>query len=254
MVRNVHAKTKAIGKLTQAVIVAGTLTSVTTVSAGEEFQPWKGDLELGFVSTSGNTETTTIKTNGKLVEEGVKWRNSTIFSSLNTKEDDERSAEKYFLSNKVDYKFSEHGYIFGFVSYDDDRFSGFDWQATIAAGYGRTLLNNIDNMRLNLELGPGYRISKVDEDAVGEDDQEEAILRASADYEWQLSDSAVFAQALTVEGGSDNTISKSITSLKTTIVGQFALKLAYTIKYTETVPLDTDHADTETSVTLVYSF
>ena len=236
----------------KAAAVAAALAATTTAVA--EDAAWKGDLELGFVSTSGNTETTTIKTNGKLVNDNGDWRNTTSFNSLNTKEEEDRSAEKYFASHKLDYKFSEHGYVFVFASYDDDRFSGFDWQATAAAGYGRTLLTDVETMTLNLETGPGYRMSKVDDDAVGEDDQDEVILRGSLDYQWQLSDSAVFAQELTVESGADNTISKSVTSLKTTIVDQFALKLSYSVKYTETVPDDTDHADTETSVTLVYSF
>jgi len=86
------------------------------------------------------------------------------------------------------------------------------------------------------------------------DDQEEAILRAYGNYEWQLSDSALFGQELSVEGGDENTISKSTTSLKTTIVGKFALKVSYTVKYTEEVPPGTDHVDAETSVTLVYAF
>lgn len=230
---------------------AGILLAVQAYA--EEPTTWSGDAELGFVSTTGNTDTTTIKSRAKAEGDWEVWRNTTAFDSLNTKEDDSRSAEKYFISNKTDYKFSDVSYVFGFVSYDDDRFSGFDYQATLSAGYGRTLLSNIDNMSLSLEAGPGYRISKVEDESM-DDDQEEVILRAYGNYEWQLSDSAQFGQELTVEGGDENTISKSITSLKTTIVGKLALKVAYTVKYTEEVPPENDHADTETSITLVYSF
>ncbi|NIB42656.1 DUF481 domain-containing protein [Pseudomaricurvus alkylphenolicus] len=234
----------------------GVLTIQGTVGEETPSSPWGGELELGFVSTSGNTETTTIKGRAKLQHEQESWRNTTNLDTLNTKEDDQRSAEKYFLSHKIDYKLSDKSYVFLFGSYDDDRFSGFDYQATVSAGYGRKMLNDIEHMSLELEVGPGFRMSVVDAEAeaAGADDQEEAILRGSLNYQWQLSDNAVFSEELTVESGSDNTISKSITALRANIVANFSLKLSYTIKYTEEVPVARKHADTETAVTLLYSF
>ncbi len=239
------------------VKVAGLCNVLCALSAGavmaEEAPAWKADLELGYVATTGNTETTSIKTRADLTHESEQWKNLAHFDSLNTSEEDGRSAEKYFLSNKLDYKMDGGSYWFAYGSFDNDRFSGFEWQATAAAGYGRTFLQDRENMRLDVEAGPGYRTSKLDEDLVG-DDEDEVILRAYGKYQWNVSDNALFEQELSMESGSENTISKSISSLKTTIVGSLALKLAYTVKYTEQVPSSKSHADTETSVTVVYSF
>jgi putative salt-induced outer membrane protein YdiY len=214
---------------------------------------WSGDLEFGYVSTGGNTETTTLKSRADLKREVEDWRYQAHFDSLNSKEDDERSAEKYFLTNKIDYKFSGRSYMFGYASYEDDRFSGFDWQAVLAAGYGYRLLEN-DTMTWDAEVGPGYRISNVEDTSTGDDNEHEVILRAYTKYQWKLSDTATFEQELSAESGADNTISRSVTSLKTAIIAQLAMKLSYTIKYTEAVPAENKHMDTETAVTLVYAF
>jgi len=240
--------------LRNITLLCNAACALLAVSAhAEESSPWHTDLELGYVSTSGNTETTTVKTRADVTHTTGVWKNTTHFDSLNTSEEEGRSAEKYFVSNKLDYKWSDSSYWFAYGSFDDDRFSGFEWQATAAAGYGRTFLLDRENMNLDIEAGPGYRSSKLDE-ALNGDDENEVILRGYGKYQWNVSQNAVFEQELSMESGADNTISKSISSLKTTIVGALALKLAYTVKYTDEVPSGKKHADTETSVTVVYSF
>lgn len=240
--------------LRNIAVLCNAACALFAVSAqAEESSPWHTDLELGYVATSGNTETTTIKTRADVTHTAGAWKNTSHFDSLNTSEYEGRSAERYFVSNKLDYKWTDNSYWFAYGAFDDDRFSGFEWQATAAAGYGRTFLLNRENMNLDIEAGPGYRTSKLDE-ALNSDDESEIILRAYSKYQWNVSKNAVFEQELSMESGADNTISKSVSSLKTTIVGALALKLAYTVKYTDQVPSGKKQADTETSVTVVYSF
>ena len=52
----------------------------------------------------------------------------------------------------------------------------------------------------------------------------------------------------------DKTITRSTTSLKAQIVGQLAMKASFAVKYTDSVPADTKKTETETALTLVYSF
>ncbi len=214
-------------------------------------QGWSGSAELGYVSTEGNSKSKNLKGRIDTTWEADVWRNLSHFEALNAEADGERSSERYFLTNKLDYKFGERSYLFGFASYEDDRFSGYDWQAVAAAGYGYRILEN-DTMTWDAEAGPGYRYSKVIDDAA--DDEEELILRLYTRYEWKLSDSATFEQELGTEIGQDKTVSRSVTSLKSTIIGALAMKLSYIVRYTDNVPPETVHADTETAVTLVYSF
>lgn len=234
------------------LIAVTALAALPSLAQDPGTSPWSGDLELGYVSTSGNTDTKNIKALADINREVEQWRYNISFDALNSSKDDKRSAERYFLSNKLDYKYSERSYLFGYASYTDDRFSGYDYQAVIAGGWGYRILDQ-PTMTWDAEVGPGYRISKVSKEEEGSDERE-AILRAYTKYQWQLSDSATFSQELQMEKGGENTITKSVTALRTTIVGALAMKLAYTIKYTQHVPEGIKHADTETSVTLVYTF
>ena len=213
---------------------------------------WTGEVEFGYVDVSGNTEESSTKSRASINREKDAWRYTIFFESLHSETDGDRSAEKYFFANRLAYQYTETNYVFGYASYDDDDFSGYDYQATVSAGYGRRLLND-ETMQWDLEVGPGYRESKVDDETTGED-SEEVILRVFSKYSWDFSDNANFSQTLSTEAGDDNTVSRSITALSTKIIGDLSMRLSYTIKYNEEVPSDTKHADTETAVSVVYSF
>lgn len=210
---------------------------------------WKGEAELGLVVTDGNTETQNISAKMDLNDEQESWRHNIHAEALNSSADDVRSAEKYVLSGKTNYKFNEFDSAFLVGTYDDDRFSGFDYQASVAAGYGRRVINN-DEQTLDVEAGPGYRVSELESG----DSIDEAMLRLSLKYYVALSKTSNFQQSLVSEIGEDTTITKSITSIKAQINGSLAMKASLTIKNTSDVPEEAEETDTETAVTLVYAF
>lgn len=247
-----------------AVSVALSLSSMAVAAeaeatAEEEPKIWKGSAEFGYVSTSGNSEESNMKGRFDAEREVEKWRFTTHFDALNSEANGDRSAEKYFIANRLAYKFNEYDYAFVYHSYDDDRFSGFDYQTSISAGYGRRILLP-PPMTWDFEIGPGYRYSKLDDSegnvAEGNDGDtvDELIVRLFTKYAWDFSDTSTFEQILNVEAGEEATISKSVTSLKVSIIGALAMKMSYTIKYTDHVPKGTKHADKETAVTLLYEF
>jgi len=213
---------------------------------------WTGTVEFGLVSTTGNSEDSTLKSRADATREKEKWRYNILLESLATESEGERTAEKYFASNRLSYQFTEHDFIFGYASYDDDRFSGFDYQATVSAGYGRRLINE-ELMKWDVGIGPGYTYNKVSDETMGED-SEGIIVSAFTRFNWKFSETSEFSQLVNVDAGDDNTVSKATSALKVQVMGSLALTLSYTIKYTETVPADTKHADTETAATLTWSF
>ena len=94
--------------------------------------------------------------------------------------------------------------------------------------------------------------------AYGEDkhwhSDSEAIVRIAGDLSWRLSENAVFEQVLSSEIGSNTAISRCVSSVKTAILGQLAMRFSYAVKHNSKAPDATGKTDTETSVTLVYSF
>jgi putative salt-induced outer membrane protein len=75
----------------------------------------------------------------------------------------------------------------------------------------------------------------------------------STDFARAFSENATIEQKLPIEGGDQNTVSRSVMSLKTKVVGNLSLKISYTMKYNEAVFSDTLHLDREKSVTIVYN-
>lgn len=241
-------------KKKQLILAMGLATAGMGMSAHlaaeEDAAPtWTGGAELGFVITSGNTETQTVNGKVDVTKDLETWRNNAKLEALNTSENEETSAEKYIAAWKSDYKFDDSNFLFVTGQYEDDRFSGYDYQATFALGYGRRVIES-DTQLLDLEAGPGFRRSKV---TATEDNEDEGILKLAGKYRNKFSESAEFLEDLTIDVGEDSTISKSVTAIKAQVAGKLAMKVSFTIKHTSEVPEGTKKTDRETALTLVYS-
>ncbi|MFT4633509.1 MAG: putative salt-induced outer membrane protein [Candidatus Pseudothioglobus sp.] len=217
--------------------------------AEEETLDWTNEIELGFVGTTGNTDTENLKLRADSLANLENVKHNIHFDSLRATQEGEITAQKLYAFYQGDYKLGEDRSMFGRVSYDNDRLSGFNYQADVTLGYSQLLFTTA-TMRLSGDAGIGMRVSEFDSG----DKEEEPIVRLAALYLWDVSDNAVFQQKLSTEIGSESTVSRSDSSIKATIRGSLAMKLALTVKHNTVVPVDRKKTDTETSVTLVYGF
>jgi putative salt-induced outer membrane protein len=71
---------------------------------------------------------------------------------------------------------------------------------------------------------------------------------------WSISKNAQFRQSITIESGKSNTLTESITSVTSTLVGNLGMSLRLDITRNSDVPVGTKNTDTVTSVNLVYNF
>ncbi|AZT84940.1 DUF481 domain-containing protein [Marinobacter sp. NP-4(2019)] len=240
--------------LKQVTAITAILMSPLAIA---ESKDWKGEAELGVLKTTGNTEET--NTNGRLglVHEVIDWRNIGDFRSAYSEAEDETTAERYRADLETNYKFDENQYWFLRGGYEDDRFSGYDFQSSATTGYGNRILRWGDESFLDLSVGAGYRFNKLEEpDEDGNRDEEEAIARLAAQFDYALSETSLFRQKLSSEIGLDenNVITESETSLQASVVGNLSLKVAYRVKHVSDAPPDSDKTDTETSLSLLYGF
>lgn len=242
------------------------------VQAQEETKTWDVTSEVGAIITSGNTSTTTLKGGIKAKHHLEAWNNEYKLDGI-YKEDEiendagerikERTNEKYSASAQGNYKLSEdHSHLFVYGSYDSDYFGAYRNEAVVSFGYGLRLLNK-DNMYLNAEIGPGLKRFEYQEDSSEIDDsgvslagrsESEVIGVAKVDYNWQISENARFTQLVAVEYGDTNTKTVSESALMTKINGSLQMKFAYNVTHNSDVDVDKENTDTETSLTLVYSF
>lgn len=210
---------------------------------------WRADIGFGYVNTSGNTDTQTIKGEVDAIKEVEKWRHTFRAEGLNTSDGDVATAERYFLSGKSDYKFRKFDYIYITATYDNDRFSGFQYRTTVSAGYGRKIIHK-PTISLDGEIGPGARFSKADSGQTNE----EYLARLAANFKWKITDNSEFVQDLFSDIGEDSTVNRSVTALTANINSVLALRLSYTIRYTSDVPPGIEKTDTEAVVNIVYKY
>ena len=221
-------------------------------------KPFGGEGEIGMMITSGNSDTASA--NGKIgiTYETERLINTLDFQGLYTSEKtegedgvkrDKASAQKHEGAVKAGYKFTENDYAFIRGAYLNDRFSGYHYQNTVTAGYGRKLIAT-ERVNLSIELGPGYRYEKIRTGG----SEEDAIFRASGLFSLKLTEGTSFEQDLSVETGDDKTITRSVSAIRAQIIGALAMKLSYTIDRQSKVPVGTEKTNTETALALVYGF
>lgn len=243
-------------RFTSVASLALLATTITPVFAETETppKPYSMDGEFGFILTTGNTDTTSITAGLKGTQELTEWSNEYTLEGL-YKQDEvagskETTAQKIFLSGQGNYKLTNPDQrLFAFSSYEDDRFSSFQYQATVALGYNQQVLQD-EKQTFNYSVGPGYSFAK---DQAGAD-LNSVIMRAALDYSYVLSDNARITQTLSTEYGEDNTKSRSKTSVIAKLSNGISMKVSLKLDHNSSVEGDADNLDTETSVTLVYSF
>jgi putative salt-induced outer membrane protein len=221
-------------------------------------KPFGGEGEIGMMLTTGNSETQSL--NGKI---GIAYETERLINTLDVQglytseksenedgvKQDKASAQKHEGAVKTGFKFTENDYAFIRGAYLNDRFSGYHYQNTVTAGYGRKLIAT-ERVNLSIELGPGYRYEKIRTGG----SEEDAIFRASGLFSLKLTEGTSFEQDLSVETGDDKTITRSVSAIKAQIIGALAMKLSYTIDRQSKVPVDTEKTNTETALALVYGF
>jgi len=267
---------KTMKKLAIASLLAAGPLGAMTAAAQEPSKPFAADAELGVLLTSGNTESTALKTKLDAKHDMARWRNHYVLEALYKKdevkfeqdgvevEESQVTAEKYFASAQADYKLdSKQSALFIFGSYDEDKFSGYDFQASVAAGYSDRLYEG-DRSFLDYSVGPGMSFSRTDEvfdeNGVMVTDnlsEESAILRLAANYQYDFSENAKFTQTFSsdvaLESGA-NSRTKAESAVTANLNQSMAIKASFTITHNSEIPEDRTSTDSQTALTLVYSF
>jgi putative salt-induced outer membrane protein len=220
-----------------------------TGAAAEEESPWSGSVSLGYLSTSGNTDTKSYSTKFGVGYTSGGWAHSLSAAANGAAESDVTTAESYQAGWKSEYNFTEHDFLFGTVDWRKDRFGGVDQQLTESIGYGRRLIDNEKHL-LSVGLGVGHRSA----DLADGTSESGVIGRGSIDYNWTFNETSGFDQNIIVESGSDNTYIESVSAVRARLVGNFALVVSYTVKHNTDVPIGSEKTDKLSAISVEYAF
>jgi putative salt-induced outer membrane protein len=226
--------------------------AVLCVLSSQTFAQQPGDIatevELGATFTTGNTEERTVRYGVTMDWVRNDWEYQFTSDGLLGSRQGETTAQRFYHVARGRRDLDENSYLAVRGAYEDDRFSGYDYQADFTASYGRSWLQSIDNMSLDTDIGPGYRKSE------GELDLDEMIVRIAAEYEWGISDTANFYQDVALEFGQDSDIYRTETGIESEIMENISLRFSINIKHQTEVPFGKEKTDTQSAVTLVWNF
>jgi putative salt-induced outer membrane protein len=208
------------------------------------------NIELGALFTSGNTDEQSLNFGAEVDIDQERWDYRFTLDGLYTSSEDRVKAQKMQGVARANYQMSEISYFQTRASHEDDRFSGFASQSDLTFSYGRDLLVNRGDMSLSVVGGIGVRWTRFNDGS----DSDEPILRFAGEYEWTLSDSAVFNQDLSMEAGSKSDIYRSESSIETDIMENLSLRFSFNIKHQTDVPVGKKKTDTQTAITFVMDF
>ncbi|GAB2658081.1 DUF481 domain-containing protein [Arenimonas aestuarii] len=231
--------------MNRTLLVLACLASPAAASAAT----WQPNAELGIVNTTGNSETTSINGRFGLKAEEDLWLHDYYLAALRSESDGELTANRYELGAKSDRMLTERSYLGAAGRYENDDFSPYAYQATLALNYGGWLLRE-EGQSFKIEGGPGIRRA---ERADTGDVESGALLRGFADYQHQITDSTKFFNTTLVEATSDNTFAQNDIGIAVSINKTLALKVAFQARHNTDVPVGTERTDTLSSVNIVWS-
>ena len=223
------------------------LASPTLYAEWGENEGWSGDAEFGAVFSSGNTDSQNISARSRLRYEIPLWRHTLQLEAFTGSEDGATTQERYLGTFQTDRKLTARDYLFGALRTEKDRFSGYDYQRSLSAGYGRRVADT-ERLRLDLEAGAGARQARLEDG----DSENETIFRGAGALDYRINSALRFTEDLLIQAGDDNTEAESISALRYRLNDRFTARFALTVKHNTDVPEDRDKTDTITSISLVY--
>ena len=228
------------------------------LAAASAHADWTGKGEAGLVISSGNSETKTANAKVAAAREDGNWKNAFGLAGLYASDDVGTTADRWEALTQSDYNFSPKTFWFGAARYEQDEFSGFEYQAILSTGMGRKFIDT-DTTKFVGTLGVGYKIIETRDafDDAGTlvtpgERQTDGILRGTHDYDHKLTTTTTVINKFIVEAGDDNTYLQNELSLQVKIMEALALAVGYAVRHNTDPPFGFEKTDTLTTVNLVY--
>jgi putative salt-induced outer membrane protein len=220
------------------------------LAAGSASADWTGKGTFGGVLARGNTESEVVNLNVDVANDLEKWTHKAGASMLYTVTNDVTSADRWELRGETNYKLTERSYLFGTLRYEDDAFTDFSYQATLAGGYGYRFIAT-ETTKLEGQIGVGYRQAEL---RVTGESQDDAILRGAVNFEHKLTGTTLIYERFLVESGSENTYLQNALGIEVKINESFALGVDYQVRHNTDVLPGTEETDQVLTANLVYGF
>jgi len=256
-----HRISASAAGLAAALVVASAFADDTP--APPPPQGWNGKGQVGYVMSRGNTDSDSANAKLDLADLDGDWKHSLHLEGLYSTNAGVVAAERWAALFQSDFQITPRSFGFGALRYQDDEFSGFQYQASITTGVGYHVIATTSDA-LTAQVGVGYRrlrpelIAKNDAGEVTsritESSTGNAVGTAGLDYAHTFNASTKLSEKLAVESGPGNTSLEDDLALAVNMTKALALSVGYTFKENTQPPVGLKKVDTLLTLNLVYAF
>jgi putative salt-induced outer membrane protein len=244
-------------------LVGALVTAPIAAHADDLPMGWSGKGQAGYVMSRGNsaTDSANVKLDLNLIRND--WKHTLSLDGLFGRSAGITSAERWDARLQSSYQINVHLFSFAALSYQDDRFSGFQYQASGSGGLGYKFLDT-DTTRLLAQIGVGYRSLRPElliKDGAGavieripQPTQTEVVGTAGVDFSHQFNASTRLLDKLNAESGSSNTSIRNDLSLEVKMNRKLSLAAGFSVLENTKPPAGLKRTDTITTLNLVYAF
>lgn len=229
---------------------------------GAHAASWEGKGEAGFVLARGNSTATSLNAKLDVHRDVDSWQYNVFASYLYGRNATFTTARRAEARLQIDHELTERAFWFAAGRFENDAFSGFDYQASVTAGAGYRFLDD-EESKVTVTLGAGYRRLRPETLVRSAEDEviarlrgvpeTEAVARATFDADHRLTDTTRVVERLLVESGAGNTSVVNDLSLEVRVTESLALSLGYGVRYNTNPPNDSRSTDQLTTLNLVYA-
>ena len=207
------------------------LLSLATAQAQEPPPPeftgdptWASRGQLGYSKTSGNSDTTAANFLIHAAHTlGDEWKFLMGAEGLYGSTHGETTAQAWGVHGQANYNLTPRLYWYAGLRYDDDRFSGFAYQAALSSGAGYQFVKT-DATKLTGQVGVGARRLQPEilvKDATGGiisstklEASTDAVLDAGLTFEHAFNAATKVLAAATLDSGQNNTLTPASVALQ----------------------------------------
>ena len=223
---------------------------------------WTGKAELGVLLSDGNTEAKSANTKVDLTHEGARWKNNVYFAALYGENAEFQNAERYEARYQADMKITDRFSWFFGLRGEQDRFSGFAYQATASTGATYKFIDS-PTTKFDGSVGAGYKrfqpqiLIKSDAGEVLQrikgDSDADPVATLGSNFEHSFTESTKLTNKFLAELGSDNTSVQDDIALQVSMTETLALAVGIGVRYNSDPPPLAESTDTLFTVNLVYN-
>jgi putative salt-induced outer membrane protein len=253
-------RTQALLALVAASVPAQ-VAMADTAPIGPGDPTWAIRSVLGYSKTGGNTDNSAGNVLFHAAHVLGDWKLLFGFDGLYGSTRGETTAQAWDAYLQANYNITPRFYWYTGARYDDDRFSGFAYQAAVKTGVGYKFIDT-DATKLSAQIGVGYRRLRPEilvKDDIGgiissteQPEESDAILDAGLAFEHDFNASTKLLAIATMQSGQENTLTNASVALQVKMTDRLALSAAYKLIDNSSPPPGSGRRDTLTTLGLVY--